>query len=92
MLSTTCTWTQEWSDISEPLRGELGHVPPGPHALVGVDGLEELLELAVAPRRRVDVGLGDGLGGRAAAGVGAPRAGSVGLGPPFLLACFLAMA
>ena len=46
---------------AEPLRGELRHVPPGAHALVGVDGLEEALELAVAARGGVHVRLGDRL-------------------------------
>ena len=45
----------------QPLGVDLRHVPPGPHLLVAVDGLEELLELAVAPGRGPDVGLGDRL-------------------------------
>ena len=44
---------------AEPLGVHLGHVPPGPHLLVAVDGAEEGLELAVAPGRGADLGLGD---------------------------------
>ena len=42
---------------SQALRGDLRHVPPGAHPLVGIDGLEEALKLAVAARRRVDLRL-----------------------------------
>jgi hypothetical protein len=46
----------------EPLRGHLGHVPPGSNLLVGIDGLEELLEFLVAPGRSVDLCLAYRLG------------------------------
>ena len=48
----------------EPLRGELVHVPPGAHLVVGVDGLEQRLEPAVAARRHPDPRLGDRLAQR----------------------------
>ena len=52
---------------AEPFGVDLGHVPPGAHLLVGVDGVEEALELAVAPGRRPHLRLGDRLLGRLAA-------------------------
>src|SRR5512133_993968 len=48
----------------QALRVYLCHVPPGPHSLIGVDGVEKALQLAVAAGRRVDLGLLDRLGDR----------------------------
>ena len=67
MLSTICTWTQEWSDIPSRSECDLRHVPPGAHPLVRVDRLEEALELAVAARRRVHLCLGHRLRDRTGA-------------------------
>src|SRR5215204_2513171 len=55
----------------EALRIYLCHVPPRPHALIGVDSVEEALQLAVAAGRRVDPGLLDRLGDRTGADIGA---------------------
>ena len=52
----------------QPLGVDLGHVPPGPHLLVLVDGVEEALELAVAASRGADFGLGDRLTGGLSSG------------------------
>ena len=60
----------------QPLGLDLGHVPPGPHLVVGVDRLEEALELAVSPGRRPDLRLGDRLFGRFAGGPAASGAGT----------------
>ncbi len=55
MLRTIWTWTHEWSDIDKALGVELRHVPPAADLGVGVDPVEERLELAVAAGRRLDV-------------------------------------
>ena len=44
---------------------DLGHVPPGPHLLVPVDGLQEARELAVAPGGARTFCLGNRLAGAA---------------------------
>jgi hypothetical protein len=52
---------------AEPLRGDLRHVPPGPHPHVGVDRLEEALEAAVPARRGVHLRARRRLGDRTGA-------------------------
>ena len=51
MLVTIWMWTQEWSDIPSRSAFTCADVPPGLQLLVGVGGLEQPLEPAVAARR-----------------------------------------
>ena len=69
MLSTTCTCTQEWSDI--PRRSEVicAMYHQARTRSSAFTASRKRLELAVATRRRVDLRLGDGLADRTGAHV-----------------------
>ena len=66
MLRTICMWTQEWSDMPSRSAWTWVMYHQARTCVVPVDGVEEALELAVAPGRGPDLGLGDRLSRRLA--------------------------